>query len=93
MHAWLDENCGADGWAMTPTGLRGVVNDVVAMYFLDATLASAFCRAMVRRDKGRDNRGGVQGSRPDEAGGESWSRIASDALIDRRLSDIGPRHQ
>jgi hypothetical protein len=23
MHAWLDENCGADGWAMTPAGLRG----------------------------------------------------------------------
>ena len=42
MHAWLDENCGADGWAMTPAGLRGVVNDAVAVYFLDATLASAF---------------------------------------------------
>ena len=22
--AWLDENCGADGWAMTPSGMRGV---------------------------------------------------------------------
>ena len=21
---WLDENCGADGWAMTPSGTRGV---------------------------------------------------------------------
>jgi hypothetical protein len=20
--AWLDENCGADGWVMTPAGLR-----------------------------------------------------------------------
>jgi hypothetical protein len=20
MHAWLDENCGADGWGMTPAG-------------------------------------------------------------------------
>jgi len=23
---WLDENCGADGWAMTPSGVRGVLN-------------------------------------------------------------------
>jgi hypothetical protein len=42
MYAWLDENCGADGWAMTPAGLRGVVNDAVAIYFLDAMLAAAF---------------------------------------------------
>jgi hypothetical protein len=26
MHAWLDENCGADGWAWTPAGIRGVLN-------------------------------------------------------------------
>ena len=42
MTAWLDENCGADGWAMTPSGMRGVLNDAVSIYFLDATLASAF---------------------------------------------------
>jgi hypothetical protein len=36
---WLDENCGADGWAMTPAG-RGVVNDTVGAYFLNATLAA-----------------------------------------------------
>ena len=23
MTSWLDENCGADGWAMTPSGMRG----------------------------------------------------------------------
>jgi hypothetical protein len=23
MTAWLDENCGADGWAVTPSGTRG----------------------------------------------------------------------
>src|SRR6266446_4937649 len=40
--AWLDENCGADGWAMTPSGMRGVLNDAMSIYFLDATLASAF---------------------------------------------------
>jgi hypothetical protein len=42
MTAWLDENCGADGWAMTPSGMRGVLNDSVTIYFLDATLATAF---------------------------------------------------
>jgi hypothetical protein len=42
MHAWLDENCGADGWAMTPSGLRGVINDAVAVYFLDPTIATGF---------------------------------------------------
>ena len=24
MTAWLDENCGAEGWEMTPSGTRGV---------------------------------------------------------------------
>jgi hypothetical protein len=40
--AWLDENCGANGWAMTPSGMRGVFNDAVSVYFADPTLASAF---------------------------------------------------
>jgi hypothetical protein len=31
--AWLDENCGADGWAMTPSGTRGVLNDALSIYF------------------------------------------------------------
>ena len=35
-------NCGADGWAMTPSGMRGVLDDALSIYFLDATLASAF---------------------------------------------------
>jgi hypothetical protein len=42
MHQWLDENCGADGWAMTPSGARGVVNDAIAIYLADAPIASAF---------------------------------------------------
>jgi hypothetical protein len=25
MRAWLDANCGADGWALTPSGMRGVL--------------------------------------------------------------------
>jgi hypothetical protein len=40
--AWLDENWGADGWTMTPSGMRGVLNDAFSIYFGDATLASAF---------------------------------------------------
>ena len=40
--AWLDENCGSDRWAMTPSGMRGVLNDAVSIYFADVTLASAF---------------------------------------------------
>jgi len=40
--AWLDENCGADCWAMTPSGTRGVLNNAVSIYFTRATLASAF---------------------------------------------------
>ena len=40
--AWLDANCGADGWTSTPSSTRGVVSDALAFYFLDATVASAF---------------------------------------------------
>jgi hypothetical protein len=46
---WLDQNAGADRWAMAPSGYRGVANDAVAIYFADATIANAFvarwCRA------------------------------------------------
>ena len=42
MKAWLDDNCGAEGWAMTPSGLRGVLNDAISVYFRDTTLAAAF---------------------------------------------------
>lgn len=42
MHVWLDENCGADGWCMTPSAVPGILNDAVAIHFLDATIASAF---------------------------------------------------
>jgi hypothetical protein len=42
MTAWLDANCGAGNWAVTPAGLRGVVNDALAIYFLDTALANAF---------------------------------------------------
>src|SRR5207248_11322046 len=42
MHEWLDQNAGAHGRAMTPSGSSGVVNDAIAIYFADATIASAF---------------------------------------------------
>jgi len=42
MSAWLDSNCGAGNWATTPSGLRGVMNDALAIYFLDTALANAF---------------------------------------------------
>jgi hypothetical protein len=29
---WLDENCGINGWSVTPAGTRGIRNDVVAIY-------------------------------------------------------------
>ena len=49
--AWLDDNCGAGCWAMTPSGLRGVVNDAVAVYFGDTTLAGAFVARWCRRGR------------------------------------------
>src|SRR6185437_11864472 len=42
IHHWLDQNAGADGWSMTPSGTRGIPNDAMAIYFADATIASAF---------------------------------------------------
>ena len=39
---WLDENCGASGWAITPSGTRGVLNDALSIYFADPRLATAF---------------------------------------------------
>jgi hypothetical protein len=42
MQEWLDQNAGADGWAMTPSGIRGVVNDAISIHLADATIASAF---------------------------------------------------
>jgi len=42
MHAWLDETCGADGWATAPAGLVGILNDAIAFYFDNAAFAHAF---------------------------------------------------
>ena len=42
MNAWLDANCGADGWTSIPSSTRGVVNDALAICFADERLACAF---------------------------------------------------
>jgi hypothetical protein len=64
--AWLDENCGSDGWTMTPSGVRGVLNDAVSIYFLDATLASAFVARSCAGSR-VDTDGGVYRMRDDES--------------------------
>jgi hypothetical protein len=61
MTGWLDQNCGADGWAMTPSGMRGVINDALSIYFLDVTPRKRLCGPMVRRLQGRDRGGRLQG--------------------------------
>ena len=65
MTAWLDENCGADGWAMTPSGTRGVLNDAVSIYFDDAALACAFVVRWCVGGKG-ETAGGVFQVRDDQ---------------------------
>jgi hypothetical protein len=42
MRGWLDENCGADNWALTLSGTRDMLNDALSIYFLDPALASVF---------------------------------------------------
>jgi hypothetical protein len=65
MTGWLDQNCGADGWTMTPSGMRGVPNDALSIYFLDATLASAFVTRWCVGDR-VETAEGVFKVRPDE---------------------------
>jgi len=54
---WLDENCGSDRWTMTSSGVRGVLNDAVSIYFADATLASAFVARSCAGRKAETDRG------------------------------------
>jgi hypothetical protein len=64
MTGWLDENC-SDGWAMTPSAMRGVLNDAISIYFADATLASAFVARWCAVSK-VETAGGVFRVRDDE---------------------------
>jgi len=63
--AWLDENCGSDGWAITPSGARGVLNDAISIYFADATLANGFVARWCVRAK-VETAGGLFQVREDE---------------------------
>ena len=40
MRAWLDANCGPEGWAWAPAGTGGVANDALAFYFVMLTRLS-----------------------------------------------------
>ena len=62
---WLDENCGSDGWAMTPSGMRGVLNDAVSLFFADVTLSRAFVAQWCAGSK-VETTGGVFQVREDE---------------------------
>jgi hypothetical protein len=37
----LDDNCGINGWSIAPAGVRGVVNDAIAVYVSNPTCAAA----------------------------------------------------
>ena len=71
---WLDANCGADGWAITPSGVRGVLNDVISIYFAEATLASAFVARWCAGSKA-ETTGGVFQVRADEPAPRSGARL------------------
>ena len=62
MTAWLDDNCGSDGWAMTPSGMLGVLNDAISIYFADASSRQCFRHPVVRRVQGRDGRRRISGA-------------------------------
>ena len=57
--------CGSDGCAMTPSGVREGLNDAVSVYFTDATLASAFVARWCVGSKA-ETAGGVFQMREDE---------------------------
>jgi hypothetical protein len=77
--AWLDENCAADGWAITPSGTRGLLNDALSIYFADATLASAFVARWCIGAK-IETTGGVFQVREDEPAPRAGNRATSDAV-------------
>ena len=76
---WLGGNCGADGWAITPSGMRGVLNDAVSIYFRDATLASAFVARWCAVSK-VEIEGGLFRIRDDEPPPRIGGGAAPDAL-------------
>jgi len=87
---WLDENCGSDSWAMTPSGLRGVLNDAISVYFADATLASAFVDRWCAGSK-VETAGGVFRVREDEPSPRGGA--ASDAVNEITLRSETSRRE
>jgi hypothetical protein len=84
MTAWLDENCGADGWVMTPSGTRGVLNDALSIYFPDTALAGAFVARWCIGYKVES----VEGARG-RAGAAGRGRAAPDALKGVEITSAG----
>ena len=62
---WLDGNCGADGWAITPSGMRGVLNDAVIDLFHRRHAGERVRRPIVRGNRIKTD-GGVYRLRDDE---------------------------
>jgi hypothetical protein len=92
MTAWLDENCGSDGWAMTRSGMRGVLKDAISLYFADATLASAFVARWCVGSKA-ETAGGVFQVREDEPAPRVWPlglpcQARESAALCSALSDV-----
>jgi hypothetical protein len=78
MRAWLDQNCGAHGWAMTPAGLRcrqRCGRDI----FSRRDAGHGFWGEMVRRISGRDQRRGLPSER-ESAGAKECGGAAQDVL-------------
>jgi hypothetical protein len=73
MRNWLDDNCGAESWAMTPSGRRGGV-DAVAIYFCDPMLAGAFVARWCRLYEGETVEGAF--------------RVRDDAPLPRRPAPL-----
>ena len=88
--AWLDENCGADGWAMTPSGTRGVLNDALSIYFCGryagehSSLASA-SRQRLRRLVGF----GLRSRFPSQLSGSRYKMLGNTTS---RITRAGETH-
>ena len=84
--AWLEENCGADGWAITPSRLPGGVSDAIAVHFGDPALAGAFIARWCRgaRADTIDGAFQVREADPSFAGRDRGDRgLAADEMPDR----------
>src|SRR6516162_10966001 len=60
--AWLDENAGANGWAMTPSGTRRPERRLIDL-FQRSDPCECIRRSMVCRLTGRERRGRLPGAR------------------------------